>query len=84
MAKRQKFEIYECTAPAHWASYLINGDASSLDDADQAEADAFQAEMNRRGYEWPVSCSDEADYGAPDFGACGDILTYSFLKPASG
>lgn len=28
-------------APSHWASYLINGDHSGLDDEEKAQADAF-------------------------------------------
>lgn len=34
-------EVSTYTLPAHWASYLINGDASGLEDDDQAECDAF-------------------------------------------
>lgn len=33
----------EITAPAHWASYLINADASGYDDAEIEAADAYFA-----------------------------------------
>lgn len=33
--------IFTATAPAHWASYLVNGDASGIDEADIAAADTF-------------------------------------------
>ena len=41
------------TAPSVWASYLINGDASGIDDADIAAADAFVAQ-----YGEPMGCTD--------------------------
>lgn len=36
-------KFIELTGPASWASYLINGDASGLDDGEQAKADAWLA-----------------------------------------
>lgn len=33
------------TAPAHWACYLINGDAGMMDDSDIAACDAFSARL---------------------------------------
>jgi hypothetical protein len=39
------------TAPSAWASYLINGDASGIDAAEQACANAFVAQ-----YGVPVCC----------------------------
>lgn len=38
-----KFETITATAPSYWASYLINGDASGMDDGEIARADAFAA-----------------------------------------
>ena len=32
-----KFETFSYTAPSCWASYLINGDASGLEDDKQAQ-----------------------------------------------
>lgn len=34
-------EPVTATAPSHWASYLINGDDSAMDEAEIAQADAF-------------------------------------------
>ena len=41
------------TAPSAWASYLINGDDSGIDEADKTAADAFVTQ-----YGSPVSCED--------------------------
>lgn len=43
------------TAPSHWASYLINGDASGIEPEDVAACDAWIA---REGVGLPVSCDD--------------------------
>lgn len=34
-------QFVKITGPAAWASYLINGDASGLEDGEQAKADAW-------------------------------------------
>lgn len=34
--------------PAHWASYLVNGDASGLEPHDRAMCDAWQASLDLR------------------------------------
>lgn len=36
-----KFDTVTATAPAHWAVYFINGDASGMEDNEIAQADAF-------------------------------------------
>ena len=43
------------TAPSAWASYLINGDASSLDEQDIVDCDHWMA-LEKLGI--PVSCED--------------------------
>ncbi len=75
-----KLTLHEYTLPAHWASYLINGDASGIDEADQLAADAFLSKHNLPG---PVSCSDEQWFAARnDAGTlAGDVMTYGFLIP---
>jgi len=45
----------EATAPSHWASYFINGDASGLYEDELAAADAF---LDRMGMGMPVDCRD--------------------------
>lgn len=69
-----RFELY-----SHWASHLINGDASGLDDKEQAACDAF---LKRESLEeW--TCADVSErtwFGAPDCGGLrGDIALYTFV-----
>lgn len=52
------------TLPAHWAGYLINGDATGLSDEEQAECDAWLA-RERPGY-----CVGEN--GEPEFARAND------------
>lgn len=43
-------KIVTLTAPSHWASYLINGDASGLEDCDINECDRWlRSEFGRDG-----------------------------------
>ena len=46
----------EYTLPVYWASYLINGDDSSISPLDKAACDAFHAKHHLPS---PVSCDDE-------------------------
>jgi hypothetical protein len=46
---------FSATAPSAWASYLINGDASGIDEDDVKQADAW---IEREGLGMPVSCED--------------------------
>lgn len=78
-----KLEVIEATAPSHWASYLINGDSSGLEDDDIAQCDAW---IEREGMGTPVSCEDagfirwhDANKECP-FAA--DCQTYVFLVPS--
>ena len=53
-----KTEAY--TLPAYWASYLINGDASGLTDAELQEIDEWLADHpNLWG---PIDCSNEQEF----------------------
>lgn len=69
------------TAPSAWASYLINGDASGLEDGEQATVDAWLASI---GLGDPVSCDDAGFRHVHDAFAfmplAADCQTYSFLK----
>ena len=65
--------------PAYWASYLINGDASGLEDEDQADCDAFLASVP----EWRAcDCEGESFFaGSNDAGTlAGDCLDYTFIS----
>ena len=78
--------IMTITLPAHWAPYLINGDASGLDDGEQAIVDrAIERECGR---EWTiVSCDDEdrftwsyALYNPEADCAGGSVLDYQAIR----
>jgi hypothetical protein len=67
------------TAPSAWASYLINGDASGIEDAEQAQADAW---IEHVGMGSPVGCEDAGfihHHDARQFAHCAaDCQTYTF------
>ena len=73
--------------PSHWASYLINGDASSFELWDDGEAelaiiDRLLADI---GLGDPVDVSEESDFmtyhDARSYGVlASDCSTYTFLK----
>jgi hypothetical protein len=84
------------TAPAHWASYLVNGDASSFDyyntpsnaagDRDKALCDAWLETLSADG--WSV-CSAEGEayftHNYPYFArdghvTAGDVLEYTIIR----
>jgi len=78
----KRLTVIKATAPSSWASYLINGDASGIDDTERNACDAWIA---REGMGMPVDCEDagfirihDADLEAP-FAA--DCQTYTFLVP---
>jgi hypothetical protein len=78
-----KIETDTADAPACWASYLINGDASGLTDAEEAECDRW---VEGLGSGWSVvDCSEEPHFGRFWFAAEGrelgcDLVTYTLLK----
>lgn len=43
----KKIKTYTLMLPTHWACPLINGDESGLEDEDQAQLEAFTADMVR-------------------------------------
>jgi hypothetical protein len=78
------FETDVIDAPAHWASNLINGDASGMEDAEEAECDAWSESIAKDGWSI-VGCSDESHFGRFYFPVAGrelgcDLLTYQLLK----
>jgi hypothetical protein len=78
-------DTIDVTAPSHWASYLINGDASGMEDDEIAACNAWIA---REGVGMPVSCEDAGFIWYHDarpecpFGA--DCQTYTFLFERRG
>lgn len=60
--------------PSYWASYLINGDSSGLQ---QSEID--QCDKDTKGLGSCVQCTDETWFG--QYGGLGcDMLTYTFIR----
>lgn len=73
--------IVKYTAPSAWASYLINGDDSGLEDGEQAQCDAWLAII---GLGAPVGCDDAGFIHYHDaYGFCplgADCQTYTFHR----
>lgn len=72
-------EIDKVEAPEVWASYLINGDASGLDDEEIALADAYFDGLE------VIDCAEEGRftwsydlYGDPRFKG-GSVLEYTVI-----
>jgi hypothetical protein len=73
--KHMKTETY--ILPAYWASYLINGDASGLEEEDQRACDAWLA-RNPGGS--CVDCGESYFSHRNDAGTlAGDVAEYTFL-----
>lgn len=72
------------TAAAYWASYLVNGDDSGLEESEKALADAWLAKLAPA---YVVSCEGESyfswGYGAITGSECsgGDLLEYVIHVP---
>ena len=79
-----KIEVNTIIGPAHWASYLINGDDSGLELREVAQCDAW---LERENAGYVVSCSEEAYFTqslslhCPEAGfQAGEVLEYQCLK----
>lgn len=67
--------------PAYWASYLINGDASSLNDGEEQQIKYFLA-CHNLGDPCGVSEEQYFSHGNDAHTGCGgDCLDYTFWKP---
>jgi hypothetical protein len=67
-------------APSAWASYLINGDASGLEDDEQRACDAW---LKSEKLGAPVDCFDAGfchSHDASGFALAGDCQTYVFFR----
>lgn len=84
---KTKIEVHEFTAPADWASYLINADNSAITDEDRAACDRW---LEWVGMGSPVDVTENTDFSRSFDGDCiaypdGDhvmqeIATYTFHK----
>lgn len=78
MAKKKgtKLNIVKYVLPAYWASALINGDYSGLDDDDAKMLDAW---LKREKPGFAVDAEDEHFAHRNDAGTLpGDVMTYTF------
>lgn len=76
-----KLTVITLSAPACWASYLINNDASGITDAEREACDRWLA---REEMPFPVSCDDESRFSRwhdalQESPLAGDVLDYQFL-----
>ena len=80
--KKNKLEVHTYTLPAYWASGLINGDISGMEDKEIEEMNKFLTDNNLPA---PSSCSEESSftwYNDAFSGIGCDCLEYHFLIPA--
>lgn len=63
------------TLPAFWASYLINGDATGLDDAEQAAVDSWLVDQIADIAGFNPNCLSCSDYA--EFTAAHDAIGYA-------
>lgn len=63
--------------PAHWASALINGDTSGMEDAEEKELDDWLA-LEQPGY--CVDCEDNVGFSWHNDATAlgGDCMTFTF------
>jgi hypothetical protein len=86
-----KFTQETALLPSHWASYLINGDASSFalnDDEGDAEIALIDQVLEDIGFGSPTHCSEESEFSkyhdAHLYGVlASDCCTYYFLVPSN-
>lgn len=77
--KTNNIATFTATAPICWASYLINGDSSGLDDNEIEQADAWITRMG--GY---VSDVGEAEFASrhdawAECPLAGDVAEYTII-----
>ena len=71
-------EVDTAEAPAHWACYLINGDASCIDEEDIKACDAWQESLAPW---YVVSCQDDEEPFMRQWdGLLTDCITYILHK----
>ncbi len=73
------FNVETATAPSHWASYLINGDATGLDEGEDKLVDQWVESL---GWGSPCGCEDAGFiswHDARQFALPADCQVYEFL-----
>lgn len=82
---RANLEPATIQGSAHWASYLVNGDASGLTDSELAVCDAWLVQ-NALEHAPIVDCGEPYfswSYGLHTSADCqgGDLVEYTYLAP---
>lgn len=76
---KTEIELTEYTLPVYWSSYLVNGDASGLEDEEREEIDAFTEGLGHcvdvSEDSWFAPFNDANNLG-------GEVSTYTFQAPA--
>lgn len=85
-------EVTEVTAPAYWASYLVNGDSSGIDENEKALCDAWKAQQ-KPWYVVDIARDEDGEAQESRFtwsyalygGDCsgGDVVDYVLHKESS-
>lgn len=75
-----RFLVTEYSLPAYWASYLINGDASGLEDGEQETIDAWLEAHKGDGYVTNAGEVDEFSWSNDANSIGGSVATYSFMR----
>lgn len=75
-------EVDTIDGPAHWASYLINGDASGLTEEDEIECDDWQQRLAAQGGWYVVSCEGDEWFGRFE-GMGGNLVNYILQRQLS-
>lgn len=71
-------EVDEVEAPAYWASYLVNGDASGLEDYELNQARAFERKLAQDG--WHIVSCGESYTGRWKVYDYADLVIYTIHK----
>ena len=73
-----KLHIQFADMPSYWASYLINGDASGMEDAEQKQCDDYL--RKEFGEDWDVvDCGDTSFFGTFE-GLGHDLIQYTLHR----
>ena len=72
-----KIKTVDFKLPSIWASALINGDYSGLDDNEENELNSWCKANNLHNC---IGCSDYPELGKFEGLLC-ELLTYTFIKP---
>ncbi|RYF48581.1 MAG: hypothetical protein EOO38_09765 [Cytophagaceae bacterium] len=75
-------KLFTLTGYSHWASYIINGDPSGLDESELSAVMAWLAGNDVEAIPC-YDCSEESFFGTPDGPSDylqGDVVDYTFCE----